>query len=80
MRELLFLEPVSLSILSQHRNQGPFGLEGGSPGTTGCQRVVQADGETIELGAVDGCEIQAGDRLILETPGGGGFGSSAPSH
>ncbi|MCH7546791.1 MAG: hydantoinase B/oxoprolinase family protein [Planctomycetes bacterium] len=76
VRELLFLEPVSLSILSQHRNQGPFGLEGGSPGAPGSQRVVRSDGDTIDLGAVDGCEIQTGDRLILETPGGGGYGAS----
>ncbi len=79
VREITFLEPVSLSIVSQHRNEGPFGLEGGAPGMPGRQRVVRADGQIIELGAVDGCEINAGDRLILETPGGGGYGSASGS-
>lgn len=79
VRELRFLEPVSLSIVSQHRNKGPFGLEGGSPGTPGSQKVIRADGSIITLGAVDGCEIQVGDRFILETPGGGGYGAVAPS-
>ncbi len=49
-------------------------MDGGAPGMPGRQRVVRADGEIVELGAVDGCEINAGDRLILETPGGGGYG------
>ena len=75
MREITFLEPVSLSIVSQHRTEGPYGMDGGAPGMPGRQRVVRADGQIIELGAVDGCEINAGDRLILETPGGGGYGS-----
>ena len=75
VREITFLEPVSLSIVSQHRKEGPYGMDGGAPGTPGRQRVVRADGQVIELGAVDGCEINAGDRLILETPGGGGYGS-----
>ncbi len=79
MREITFLEPVSLSIISQHRKEGPYGLEGGEPGKPGRQRVVRAGGEIVELRAVDGCEINAGDRLILETPGGGGHGLVAGS-
>jgi 5-oxoprolinase (ATP-hydrolysing) len=75
VRELLFLEPMSLSILSQHRIERPYGMEGGEAGQPGRQRVVRASGEVVELGAIDGCEIDAGDRLILETPGGGGWGS-----
>ncbi|MCH7847563.1 MAG: hydantoinase B/oxoprolinase family protein, partial [Planctomycetes bacterium] len=75
VREITFLEPVSLSIVSQHRTEGPYGMDGGAPGMPGRQRVVRADGQIIELGSVDGCEINAGDRLILETPGGGGYGS-----
>jgi 5-oxoprolinase (ATP-hydrolysing) len=74
VRELTFLEPVSLSILSQHRTAGPYGLDGGEAGRCGCQRVLRASGEVVELGSIDGCEIAAGDRLIVETPGGGGFG------
>jgi 5-oxoprolinase (ATP-hydrolysing) len=74
IRELSFLEDASLSVLSQHRVHQPYGMRGGHPGAVGRQRVVRASGETIELGPVDGCEVAPGDRLILETPGGGGWG------
>jgi 5-oxoprolinase (ATP-hydrolysing) len=74
VRELTFLEPVRLSILGQHRVERPYGLAGGGPGAPGRQRVVRASGEIVELAPVDDCEIQPGDRLILETPGGGGYG------
>ncbi len=75
VRELTFLSPVSLSILSQHRVVPPYGLEGGGPGATGSQRVVRATGEIVVLGSNDGCEVGPGDRLIIETPGGGGYGA-----
>jgi 5-oxoprolinase (ATP-hydrolysing) len=74
VREITFLEPMSLSVVSQHRVERPFGLAGGGPGLPGVTRVVRADGGTVELGSVDGCEVGPGDRLILETPGGGGCG------
>jgi len=74
IRELRFLAPVRLSVLSQHRRQGPYGLAGGAPGLPGRQRVRRATGEVVELGPVDGCEMRAGDRFLLETPGGGGWG------
>ncbi|HXV76761.1 MAG TPA: hydantoinase B/oxoprolinase family protein, partial [Candidatus Polarisedimenticolaceae bacterium] len=74
VREFLFLDEVELSLLTQHRNQAPYGMQGGQAGRTGAQRVIRANGETLELGAVDGCSIRRGDRLIVETPGGGGWG------
>ncbi len=74
VRELTFLAPMALSVLTQHRAEGPYGVDGGSPGAPGRQRVLRASGETVELGSVDGIEVEAGDRLLLETPGGGGWG------
>lgn len=74
IREMTFLKPVSLSIISQHRSEGPYGLNGGKPGAPGRQSIVSNDGTITELSAVDKCEIKAGDRLILQTPGGGGWG------
>jgi 5-oxoprolinase (ATP-hydrolysing) len=74
VRELRFLEPASLSILSQHRRVAPYGLRGGSPGARGEQRIVRASGEVVMLRAIDGSEVDPGDRLIVETPGGGGYG------
>ncbi len=74
VRELRFLAPVSVSLLSQHRRTGPYGQAGGRPGKPGRQRLLRAGGEVVELRAIDGCEAVAGDRLLLETPGGGGWG------
>ncbi len=74
LRELTFLKEMSFSILSQHRLEAPFGLEGGESGKTGKQRLVTKSGEVIELKGIDGCLVQPGDRFILETPGGGGYG------
>ncbi len=74
VRELRFLAPVSLSVLSQHRREGPYGLQGGGPGRPGRQRLLRADGDVVELSSVDGREALPGDRLLLETPGGGGWG------
>lgn len=74
-REITFLEACSLSILSQHRTAGPRGLAGGADGRAGRQRLVRADGPVLELPAIGGCEAGAGDRLVLHTPGGGGFGA-----
>jgi len=73
-REMVFLEPASLSVLTQHRAAGPYGCDGGAPGKTGRQRLVRADGVEEELEAVDGRRVEPGDRLIVETPGGGGWG------
>ncbi len=74
VRELTFLENASLSILSQHRREAPFGLDGGAPGALGKQSIVRADGRTETLDGIDRSEVEPGDRLIVETPGGGGWG------
>jgi 5-oxoprolinase (ATP-hydrolysing) len=79
VRELTFLEPMSLSLLSQHRIEAPYGMAGGEPGERGRQRLVRASGEVEELASVDGREVGPGDRLILETPGGGGWGAAIGS-
>jgi len=75
VRELRFLEPVALSVLTQHRTVRPFGMLGGEPGLPGRQRVLRADGSVLELASVDEADLQAGDRFIIETPGGGGYGT-----
>ena len=74
VRELEFLEPVTLSVLTQRRALGPPGMDGGRSGLPGAQRVVRADGTVEDLSALDRAEMQAGDRFVIETPGGGGFG------
>lgn len=76
VRELVFLQPMSLSILSQHRTSGPFGLNGGRPGKPGKQKLISQNGGEEVLGPVDARDVQAGDRLVLKTPGGGGYGKA----
>ncbi len=75
VRELTFLEPMSVSLLSQHRRVAPYGFAGGLPGTLGQQRLISESGEERQLEGIDGSEVEAGDRLILQTPGGGGWGT-----
>jgi 5-oxoprolinase (ATP-hydrolysing) len=74
VREIEFLAPLKLSILSQHRVRAPYGMAGGGEGALGRQTLIAADGRRRELAGVDGCEVAKGDRILLETPGGGGFG------
>ncbi|MDH3402298.1 MAG: hydantoinase B/oxoprolinase family protein [Acidobacteriota bacterium] len=73
-REIVFLEPMYLSVLGQHRRSGPYGMAGGSAGAPARQFLVRADGTREPLASVDGREVFPGDRLVLETPGGGGWG------
>ena len=75
VRETVFLQPMSLSILAQHRAEGPYGVDGGEAGAPGTQRVIRANGDTVGLRGNDACEVDEGDRLVLETPGGGGWGA-----
>ena len=75
IREMTFLEPVSLSVLTQHRIIPPYGLKGGEPGKTGKQWIRKRNGSMINLGWKDEAELELGDCFILHTPGGGGYGS-----
>ena len=74
VRELEFLEPVTLSVFTQRRSEGPPGAAGGGAGAPGRQWVVRADGTRQELHALDRAELDVGDRFVIETPGGGGYG------
>ena len=76
IRELAFTEPVSASILSNHRRISPFGMAGGGDAMTGRNTVVRNDGSSEELGATATVELNIGDKLIIETPGGGGYGKN----
>ena len=74
LRELTFLAPVSLSVLTQNRTQSPQGLHGGAAGKPGEQTILRTDGTKISLHSIDAYECEIGDKLILATPGGGGYG------
>ena len=74
IRKMRFLEPMTATILSSHRDTEPYGLEGGTAGQCGHNYVVKADGQIHELRGNDEIEMSSGDVFVLETPGGGGFG------
>jgi 5-oxoprolinase (ATP-hydrolysing) len=75
IREIEFLEPMQAAILSNRRRVAPFGLHGGEPGARGRNYVVRNDGRIEELPATAAVELAAGERFVIETPGGGGWGS-----
>jgi 5-oxoprolinase (ATP-hydrolysing) len=73
VRRIRFLEPMTAAILSGHRRVPPYGMAGGNPGAVG-RNWVMRNGTTLDLGACDKTEMNAGDVFVIETPGGGGYG------
>ncbi|HEX6074622.1 MAG TPA: hydantoinase B/oxoprolinase family protein [Micromonosporaceae bacterium] len=74
VRRIRFRESMTVSTLSGHRRVPPYGLAGGSPGALGANRVERADGSVTHLAGCDSVEVRPGDVLVIETPGGGGYG------
>ena len=74
VREVEFLEPLNMGILSERRVFAPYGLEGGGEGQRGVNLFIRHDGRHINLGAKNEIVTQPGDRIRILTPGGGGFG------
>lgn len=79
VRRLEFTEPMTVSTLSGHRRVRPYGMAGGSPGELGRNRVERADGSTVELAGCGSTHVEPGDTLVIETPGGGGYGPASTS-
>jgi 5-oxoprolinase (ATP-hydrolysing) len=78
IRELRFLEPMTLSLLTGSRRVPPAGLAGGGPGACGVNRLLLPDGSSQELPGCTELEVPAGALLRMETPGGGGYGEASP--
>jgi len=74
IRRLRFREPMTAALLSNHRQVAPFGLMGGAPGALGRGWVERADGRVEPLAGTAEVEMGVDDVLVLETPGGGGYG------
>jgi 5-oxoprolinase (ATP-hydrolysing) len=77
VRRLRFLAPARVTLLSERRARAPFGLAGGAPGARGRNALERRDGRVEELPGRAEVDVEPGDCLVVETPGGGGFG--APS-
>ncbi|MCB9726556.1 MAG: hydantoinase B/oxoprolinase family protein [Spirochaetaceae bacterium] len=77
VRRYRFLRPVRVSLLTERRTRSPFGLAGGGAGARGRNRILR-QGRTApeEVGSRATIELDAGDELWIETPGGGGHGRS----
>ena len=74
VRRVMFLEPMTASILSNGRTFPAFGMEGGENGAPGVNRVLRADGSRESVGHIGQVEMRPGDTFEIHTPGGGGFG------
>jgi len=74
VRELEFLAPADLSLLSDRRRIGPYGLAGGSSGATGRNTLIR-NGRKRVLPSKVSLPVEEGDVLRIETPGGGGWGT-----
>jgi len=74
VRAIGFRAPMTAAILSNHRRVAPFGLAGGADGARGVTTHLRADGSRTELPACAAVEVEAGDTIVIESPGGGGYG------
>jgi len=79
VRELRFLAPMTVAVLAGSRRVAPYGMAGGEPGACGRSTVVRRDGSREELVGARVVTVAAGERLVVETPGGGGWGGSEAS-
>jgi N-methylhydantoinase B len=73
-REYEFTASATVTVNSERRVHPPYGLQGGQPGQPGVNRLITAEGIEHQLYGKETLRVQAGDRLIIETPGGGGWG------
>ncbi len=74
VREVEFLEPLNAAILSERRVHQPYGLNSGEPGKSGLNLFFRNDGTILFLGGKNEIHAETGDRIRIETPGGGGYG------
>jgi N-methylhydantoinase B len=73
VRDVEFLCPAQVTILSERRRTAPYGLNGGAPGKRGRNLLIR-NGEARELPGKVETQVESGDVLSLQTPGGGGWG------
>jgi 5-oxoprolinase (ATP-hydrolysing) len=75
VRRYQFLAPITASLLTERRVRAPYGVAGGSPGARGRNAIVRRDGRVEELPSHAVVALAPGDELVVETPGGGGYGA-----
>ena len=75
IREVEVLADCTLTVQSERREHPPWGLAGGKPGAVGRNILRRADGTETELPSKGTWQLHRGDRIRIETPGGGGWGN-----
>ena len=74
VRRITALEDSVATLVSSARKIAPFGLDGGEAGATGRQWIERQSGTREEMAGISRVDLQRGDRIVIETPGGGGWG------
>ncbi|PHZ85576.1 hydantoinase B/oxoprolinase family protein [Paremcibacter congregatus] len=76
IRHIRFNHPMTAAIIANHRRVPPAGLDGGEDGLCGVNKVMRTNGTEEMLASAAETQMQPGDVLIIETPGGGGCGTA----
>jgi len=76
VREIEVLTDCEVTLLADRRSRGPWGLSGGADGTPGKTFITRHDGSVEEMPAKFSTRLRSGERIRIETPGGGGWGQS----
>ena len=74
IREIETLVPARMSLLADRRRRAPYGLEGGAEGRRGSDYIIKRGGVREAIASKGNWQLQPGDRVRIETPGGGGYG------
>ncbi len=73
-RDIRVLTPANITVLSERRTVGPYGLNGGGPGARGENVLIRSDGTESTLASKASLRVEADDVISIRTPGGGGWG------
>jgi N-methylhydantoinase B len=76
VREIEVLTDCSVTLLADRRTRGPWGLAGGGDGAPGTASVIHHDGSVEEMPGKFSTRLRAGERIRIESPGGGGWGTN----
>jgi N-methylhydantoinase B len=77
VREIETLVPARMSLLADRRKLAPYGLNGGEDGRRGLDSIIR-DGKARRIASKGSWQLEAGERVRVETPGGGGYGKPGP--
>ncbi|MBZ5546332.1 MAG: hydantoinase B/oxoprolinase family protein [Acidobacteriia bacterium] len=79
IREIEVLTDSQVTLLADRRSRGPYGLSGGTDGAPGRTVILRNDGSQEELPGKTSTRLRSGERVRVETPGGGGWGRPNPT-